>query len=635
MPGIYGAVSLRPDRDPAPVAAAMGRLITHQPWYETASWSHGAVSLGAVSTNPAFRAERHLVSRSGVVLLLEGTALTLEGRHLPDDGPELAQRFLDLYLDRGDAFIHSIHGHFNLVIHDANQRRLQLVNDHLGFAHMYWYCDDDVLLFAPELKAFLGWRGFDHTVDRASVATMLAKECPYGDGTFFARVKMLPQGGRLVLENGAVKISRYHIPTYQPEAERSVAETIDEAYALFERSVDKRVQTHHTGRVLVAVSGGLDSRLLLHHVRERGDDLELFTYGQPGCNETAISRETCRVLGLEHRWRLIETNPDWLGQHARQAVWLNDGQVNSRNATLLGIAKELGPGPSPYLSGILGPYMSIGTGHFCKEADLGIIADEQELRRRVLKFSGVEGGVEGFAGYMTPETATEMGEAAREQVWDSFQEHRHAPTFGDQKMLHMHFNLGRRMQAAVYANKFFFHDLTPFVDPELFDFYLRLPPRAKWRNVIYQEMYRRRMTDLARVRWSRTDLDLFSSEAEVSASLAARGAYLARLQKIRRWSLGLLNPKSRYAYNHREVWLRTNKRFRTEMTGVLRDLGATGCDLFDQHKVNSLLRGFDRGRDWLYADLSQIYAVGIWYDLFQTHVPAGAELGHVENNFVR
>ena len=445
MPGIYGAVSLRSDRDPAPVVAAMGRLITHQPWYETARWSGDEVSLGAVSTNPAFRAERHLASHMGVTLLLEGTALTQDGRHLPDDGPELASRLLDLYLDRGDAFINGVQGHFNLVIYDAPARRLQLVNDHLGFAHMYWYLDDDVLLFAPELKAFLGWRGFDRTVDRASIATMLAKECPYGDGTFFARVKMLPQGGRLVLENGLATVSRYHVPACRPEPERPAAETVDEAYALFERSVRKRVQAHHTGRVLVAVSGGLDSRLLLHHVRERGDDLELFTYGQPGCNETAISRETCRVLGLEHRWRLIETNPDWLGENARQAVWLNDGQVNGRNATLVGLARELGPGPTPYLSGILGPYMSIGTGHFCNEADLGIITDEQELRRRVLKFSGVEGGVEGFPGCMSPDTAASMGEAARRQVWDSFQEHRHAPTFGDQKMLHMHFNLGRRI----------------------------------------------------------------------------------------------------------------------------------------------------------------------------------------------
>ena len=625
MPGIYGALALQPDRDPARVADAMRRLITHQSWYAAAEHRDGALALGAVSANPAFDAARHLAIADAAALLIEGTALVVDGEHLPDDTPGLARRLLDRYRDRGDAFIDGVHGHFNLVVHDARDGRLLLFNDPLGFAHLYWYRDGDVLLFAPELKAFLGWRGFDRSVDRASVATMLAKECPYGDATFFAKVKMLPQGGRLEFRDGEAAVTRHHVPRYRPEQERPVAETVDEAHALFERSVRKRVQPHHRGRVLVAVSGGLDSRLLLHHVRERGDDLELFTYGQPGCNETAISRETCRVLGLEHRWRLIETNPDWLGEHARRAVWLNDGQVNNRNATLLGVANELGPGPSPYLSGILGPYMSIGTGHFCDESDLAPIDGEEELRRRVLAFSGVGGGAARFAESMDPATAREMGDLARDQVWDAFQEHRHAPDFGDQKMLHMHFNLGRRMQAAVYANKFFFHDLIPFVDAELFDFYLRLPPRSKWRNVIYQEMYRRRLTELARVPWSRTDRDLFASDADVDASVARRMRYLERLRRIRRWSFGRLNPRSRYAYNHREVWLRTNARFREEMLGVLGNVAAGGCDLFDQARIDRLVRGFERGRDWLYADLSQIYTVAVWYDLFLK----GGERGEV------
>ncbi len=627
MPGIYGAVSLRPDRDPAPVADAMRRLLSHQDWYGRADARRPGTALGALSCNPAFAAERHLAQVDGVTLLIEGTALTIDGDHVPDDTPGLARRLLDLYLSDGDAFVDRVTGHFNLVVDDTRTGRLTVLNDHLGFAHLYWYVDDDVLLFAPELKAFLGWRGLDRTPDHGAMATMLAKECPYGSDTFLARAKILPPGARLVLQDGAARVERTFTPSFRSEEDRTTADRVDEAYALFQRSSAKRLQSHHSGRVLVAVSGGLDSRLLLHHARERGDDLELFTYGQPGCNETEISRETCRALGLEHRWRLIETNPDWLGKYARRAVWLNDGQVNARNATLVALAQEHGPGPHPYISGILGPYMSIGTGHYCREADLVPVSDIDDLRRSVIRFSGVEDGSARFDGSMEPDVAAKLRDLARDRIWESFDEHRHAPTFGDAKMLHMHANMGRRMQAAVYANRYYFHDLIPFVDPELFDFYLRLPPRAKWRNEIYQEMYRTRMPELARVRWSRTDLDLFASDEEVDRSLAARHRYLERLKKIRRWSFGRLNPRSRYAYNHREVWLRTNRVFRSELLGVLRDVRATGCDLFSQERVDRLIRGFDLGRDWLYADLGQIYAVCVWHQLFLQDDHGAADLG--------
>jgi hypothetical protein len=307
-------------------------------------------------------------------------------------------------------------------------------------------------------------------------------------------------------------------------------------------------------------------------------------------------------------------------------VWLNDGQVNMRNATLVGIAGELEPGPYPFLSGILGPYMTIGTGHYCNEDDLSPLHDEDEMHKRVLKFSGIANGTSQFASIMPDDTAAEMAGLAREQVWDSFQEHRHASLFGDQKMLHMHFNLGRRMQSAVYVNKFFFHDLTPFVDPDLFDLYLRIPLQSKFRNVVYLEMYKQHLPELSKLPWSRTGLDLFAQQKDVSAALEKRARYLNRLAKIRRWSMGRINPKSRHSYNHREVWLRTNPAFRREMLGVLRDIRSTGCDLFDQAKLNRRIREFDHGRDWIFPELSQAYTVGVWWEQFMGSAVSGADL---------
>ncbi|MBA4379060.1 MAG: hypothetical protein C0395_10495 [Gemmatimonas sp.] len=625
MPGIFGTVAARPDRDPTPVADAMLDLLRHRDWYRTLLRRDGPRALGATSTSPWFREADRLAETPQALLLVDGTAFTVDGVPLPDDAPGLARRLLDLYLADGDGFIDRVGGHFNLVVADRRDGRVQLLNDKLGFAHLYWYADDEVFLFGPELKAFLAWRGLPRRVDAASAATFLAKECPYGRATLLQGVTMLGPAERVVWDGDAVTVSRRWRAELRPEEGRARDDLLDEAEALYARASAKRLPAGYDGRLVVALSGGLDSRMLLHQVKDRAG-LDLFTHGQPDCSEVAIARKTAEVLGLRDRHRLIEIDPDWAGRHARRAVWLNDGQMNLRNATLIGVSEALGDGPVPFCNGILGPYLSIGTGHFCGEDDLRAIADEDELRRRVLDFSGVAAGSAGFAAIMRPDAAAELQRLAREQVWDAFADWRHAPLFGDQKMLHMHFNLGRRMQASVDVHKFFFHDLLPFVDEDLFDFWLRLPPRAKFENELYLDLYRTRLTALARVPWSRTGHDLFAAEEAVRRTVARRRRLLQLNRRVRRLTRGLVNVRDRHAYTDRPAWLRRDREFRREFDGVLSDVRATGCDWFDQAGVDALRVDLYRGADWHFHALAQVYTMVVWHGQFLRDAPPGRDL---------
>jgi asparagine synthetase B (glutamine-hydrolysing) len=629
MPGIFGAVAARLDRDPHRVAFAMCDLISHRDWYGRLLRRDRNRVLGAVSANPWFSDASRLAETPDALLLVEGTAFTLDGVPLPDDTPDLARRLLDRYLRDGDACIDAVGGHFNLVVVDKRDGRVQLLNDKLGFAHLYWYADDEVFLFAPELKAFLAWRGLHKRVNTASAGAFLANECPHGTETLLEGVNMLGPAERLVWDGRSARVERRWRAEARPEPDRPLADYVDEALALYERSVAKRLPAAYDGRIVVAVSGGLDSRMLLHQVRGRGN-LDLFTHGQEDCVETDIARRTCEVLGLRDRHHLIPMNPEWAGSYARRAVWLNDGQTNLRNATLIGVSEALGDGPVPFLNGILGPYLSIGTGHYVKPADMAPIADEDALRRALLRFTGVERNTAGFSQTMRPEAAALLGEGAREQVWRALDAWRHLPTFAEQKMLHMHANLGRRMQASVDIHKFFFHDLTPFVDEDLFDFWLRIPMERKLENSIYLELYRTRLTGLARVPWSRTGHDLFAAPAAVDRELARRERFRRFSAYVRKASRGRLNPRDRSAYNDRPAWVRRNRVFRDEFNGVLADVGSTGCDWFDQAKVDAIRADLNHGKDWHFHALAQVYTMVVWHGQFLRDAPVAADLVPLE-----
>lgn len=625
MPGIFGSVSRIPNHTPVAVAEIMCGMLTHEAWYGSVLESLGQQVVGALSTNPCFTKTSHLAQCPEALLLVEGTAITIDAEHVPDGTEDLAQRLLGVYLESGDDFVQRIGGHFNLVVLDHRDGRLQLVNDRNGYTHLYYYVDDDIFLFAPELKAFLAWEGLDRTLNEASFASFLAQECPYGTESLFTSVQMLAPASRLILDNHGVRVERYWQPEPCPEQNRSTDDWLDEAEYLFQRSIDKRLPANYDGRVILPLSGGLDSRLLLWFSKQHGSGLDLFTHGQHDCTDAVIARQAASVMDMSDQHHLVQMNPDWMGEHARQAVWLNDGQLNMRNATQLGISKELEPGPVPFLNGIIGAHMSLGVGGFINDDEMVPIDDESDLQKRVLAYTSMDQGTDTFGDMMPEDQAEKMKQLACDQVWRSFADYRHVELFGDQKALHLNFTMGRRMQGVVDVHKFFFHDVLPFVDEELHALWLRIPLELRRDNKLYKELYRRRIGELSRVPWSHTGLDLHASESENSAALAGRMKRLQRQAMLRKYSFGIINPRNIDAYKHRETWLRKNRKFRSLMTETLGNLQMFGCGWFEQGKVNNLFKRFDQGRDYLFRPLMQIATVALWHDLFlrEKHPSAG------------
>ena len=603
----------------------MAHRLAHQPWYGRLLHRHRGTVFGAMSASPWFSVEHRLAHRPEARLVVEGTAFTIDGVPLPDDTPGLASRLLDLYLDSPDRFPTRLGGHFNLAVEDFRSASFQLINDRLGFAHLYWYADDDVFLFAPELKAFLCWRGFDPELDEGAFGSMLAGQCPVGTRTLFRRVTMLAPATRLTWQRGRLDIERYWRPNPAPEHGRSDGELVDQALTLYQRSVDKRLPASWKGRVVIPLSGGLDSRLLLWISRHTGDRLDLFTHGQAHCTDAVIAGQIAGSLDLAHRHRLVTIDPDWAGEHARQAVWLNDGQINLRNATLIGISEEVGPEPVPFLNGIIGAFMSLGVGGFVGRDDLSPITDPRELRKKALAAAGLAQGRETLRLVMPGELADRLADQAEDQAWEAFDDLKHVERFGDRKILFINGNPGRRMQGTVDAHRYFFHDLLPFVDEDLAAFWLSIPLEDRLGNRLYHEMYRRRIPGLARIPWSHTGLDLFAPAEAARASAAEKARKTHRLRLLSKYSLGRISIRGSEFYLHREVWLRRNRVFRGLMKSTLRRVNDTGCPWFDQRLVNRLFRRFDLGGDHHLRMLMQVATVVIWHDQFLGQT-AGADL---------
>ena len=94
---------------------------------------------------------------------------------LRGDSGELSDVALAVLLveQYGDSAPELIDGDFAFAVYDRKDRRLICARDHFGTRPIYWYCDNDVLIFGSEIKAILSTGLVQETIDTQKVEDFL------------------------------------------------------------------------------------------------------------------------------------------------------------------------------------------------------------------------------------------------------------------------------------------------------------------------------------------------------------------------------------------------------------------------------------------------------------------------------
>jgi hypothetical protein len=172
------------------------------------------------------------------------------------------------------------------------------------------------------------------------------------------------------------------------------------------------------------------------------------------------------------------------------------------------------------------------------------------------------------------------------------------------------------MQGVIDLNKFFFHDLLPFVDYELFELFKIIPPRYKIGHELYQQLFKRHFPELAAVPWAHTGHNLYASEKTIRNSWRWKGYKSKYRLYVRRLTHGRINPRNPSAYQFRDIWLRTNRDFRAAVLPILRNVDSCGLDYFDQKKIDLMLDGYDRGKYYFFETLARLCSFVLWFRMF-------------------
>jgi asparagine synthase (glutamine-hydrolysing) len=161
------------------------------------------------------------------------------------------------YEQWGLDFTDHLRGVFAILIVDPSARRTVAIRDALGEHPLFYAVAGDALLLSTSIDALCDQAGVGRALNRAALADYLAHRWPDPHETFFASIRRVPPGHRLLASAGRVDVARYWDPA--PEGapvswvERDELGRFD---VLFEQAVARALDRGRSG---IFLSGGLDS----------------------------------------------------------------------------------------------------------------------------------------------------------------------------------------------------------------------------------------------------------------------------------------------------------------------------------------------------------------------------------------
>ncbi|HXV78450.1 MAG TPA: asparagine synthase (glutamine-hydrolyzing) [Candidatus Binatia bacterium] len=337
MCGICGWIDIRSDRDYRPARinlAGMSATIEHRgpdDWGK-AEFKNAALAMTRLSIidveggrQPIFNEDKSCsIVFNGEIYNFKELRRELKGKGARFRTRSDTEVVLRAYEEWGDDCLDRLRGMFALAIYDSRPKkngavelqderpRLLLARDRVGKKPLYYYRDEDRIIFGSEIKGILANSSVKARVRRGVLPLYLSYGYVPAPYTFFENIFELPPAHRLAVENGEVKAERYWEPPPQKVVDLALSEKqyIERLRELLEEAV--RVRLVSDVPVGAFLSGGVDSAAVVAFMtRITKQPVQTFAIGftdDPSFNELEHARTVANYVKSDHREFMV--SPD-------------------------------------------------------------------------------------------------------------------------------------------------------------------------------------------------------------------------------------------------------------------------------------------------------------------------------------
>ena len=234
------------------------------------------------------------------------------------------KEIFDLYMAYGDNFISMIDGIFNICMYDKQNQILKIFNDWAGNHNLFYYysSSENKFIFSTETKGILKIIKNKHFNYEAAITQVMFSHILYDD-TLVNEIKLLPPASILTYKNKILTIESYYDlrNNYNIINEKNEKYLIDKLYDGFVQPTKKYL---HKKKISLPLTGGMDSRFLLHILLENNYNLEdTFTGGDPDSDDVRIAQMIAKRYSISHR--LADVHEDYFKSKFYDNYYIHEG----------------------------------------------------------------------------------------------------------------------------------------------------------------------------------------------------------------------------------------------------------------------------------------------------------------------
>ncbi|HBY10082.1 MAG: hypothetical protein UW13_C0013G0007 [candidate division WWE3 bacterium GW2011_GWA1_43_94] len=271
------------------------------------------IDLSEKGNQPMFNESGSLaVIFNGEIYNYKSVLDSLPGTHVLNSASD-TEALLHGYEDFGKNLIKRIEGMFAFCIYDRSKEQLFLARDHFGKKPLYYYLDDNVFIFASEIKAIVAdpyIRG-QLDIDNKSLIKFLYYGYVPSTNSVYKQIHKLRPSHSMVFDINTwslVEDIAYWTPqdvVMRTYSEEEIISTLDD---LIEKAVKKRLISDVP--LGIFLSGGVDSSLVAHYLAQYANNLTSYTvcYEEDrSIDESEYARFVAQKYGF--KYNLVNFDP--------------------------------------------------------------------------------------------------------------------------------------------------------------------------------------------------------------------------------------------------------------------------------------------------------------------------------------
>lgn len=247
--------------------------------------------------------ERYTIVFNGEIYNFKELRKPLEDQGVVFRSQSDTEVLLYSYILEGPSFVQKLNGFFAFCIYDRIKNTLFLARDRMGIKPLFIYKNEDVFLFASELKALIAL-GIPKTLDKNSLYTYLQLNYIPAPASIFEGVQKVMPGTTMSVDQQNYSTDVFYTIPYTPIVK--AVDNYETACKRIRGLMDLSVQRRMLSDVPLGtfLSGGIDSSIITGLAAQHTSSLKTFSIGfkdNPMFDETQYAEEIARLHHTEHQ----------------------------------------------------------------------------------------------------------------------------------------------------------------------------------------------------------------------------------------------------------------------------------------------------------------------------------------------